>query len=172
MLNVPPDGRGRIHDDDAQSVREFHHMLAGIFAHDLAREARVTASNVRGGDVRFDAKTLIDGNRDTYWATDDSVTTPEVVLEFGKPITFNVVRLREYLPLGQRIDSFALDQWKDGAWTEFATGTSIGNCRLVRREPITTDKVRVRITKAAACPALSEVGLFAEPTAQETVRPH
>jgi alpha-L-fucosidase len=84
------------------------------------------------------------------------------VLDLGHPITFNVVRLREYLPLGQRIDAFALDQWRDNQWTQFATGTSIGNCRLVRCAPITTDKVRVRITQAPVCPALSEVGLFTE----------
>ena len=59
----------------------------------------------------------------------------------------------------------ALDQWKDGRWVEFANGTSIGNRRLVRGEFLTTDKVRMRITQASVCPALSEVGLFCEPAA-------
>jgi alpha-L-fucosidase len=73
-----------------------------------------------------------------------------------------VVRLREYLPLGQRVESFALDQWKAGRWLEFAAGTSIGNCRLIRGRPVTTDKVRLRILKAPVCPAISELSLFAE----------
>lgn len=60
------------------------------------------------------------------------------------------------------VDGFALDQWKAGAWVEFATGQSIGSCRLVRGEKLTTEKLRLRITKAAAGPAISEVGLFAE----------
>ena len=106
---------------------------------------------------------LLDNDRATYWATDDSVTTPELVLAFDQPVTFNVVSLREYLPLGQRIEAFALEQWKDGQWTEFAKGTSIGNHRLVRGESITTTKVRLRITQAPVCPALSEFGLYAEP---------
>ena len=72
--------------------------------------------------------------------------------------------LREYLPLGQRIEAFAVDRWQDGQWVEFASGTSIGNLRLVRTAPVTTDKVRLRITKAPVCVALSEFGLFAEPT--------
>jgi alpha-L-fucosidase len=162
MLNLPPDRRGQIHETDARSVREFRRILDRLFAHDFARKARVTASNVRGGDPRFGPKNLLDGRRDTYWATDHSVTNPEVVLELGKAVSFNVVRLREYLPLGQRIEAFALDQWKDGAWAEFARGTSIGNCRLVRTEPIATEKVRLRILKAPVCPALSEISLFAE----------
>ena len=92
----------------------------------------MTASNVRGGAKQFAPENLLDGKRKSYWATDDGVTTPDLVIEFPKPVTFNVVSLREYLPLGQRIEAFALDQWQDGQWVEFAKGTSIGNHRLVR----------------------------------------
>ena len=106
---------------------------------------------------------MIDGNRDTYWATDDGVTTADLVLDLGKPVTFNVVGVREYLPLGQRVDSIAVDYWDDGKWTELATATSIGNQRLLQTRTVTTPKVRLRITKAAACPAISEFGLFLAP---------
>jgi alpha-L-fucosidase len=35
------------------------------------------------------------------------------VLDLKHETTFNVVRLREYLPLGQRVEGFALDVWRD-----------------------------------------------------------
>jgi alpha-L-fucosidase len=162
LLNIPPDRRGQINENDVKSLREFRRRLDATFADDLARHAKVTASNTRGDDSRFAPKNVIAGRRDRYWSTGDFVTTPEIVLDLGKPVTFNVVRLREYLPLGQRVEAFGLDQWKDGQWMEFATGTSIGNCRLVRGQPVTTDKVRLRIVKAPVCPAISEIGLFAE----------
>jgi len=162
-LNLPPDRRGRIHEDDIRSLTEFRRILDATFAHDLAQEAKPTASNTRGDAKQFASKNLVDHRRDTYWATDDNVTTPELVLAFRKPITFNVVSLREYLPLGQRVEAFALDQFKDGQWVEFAKGTSIGNHRLVRGEYLTTDKVRLRITQSPVCPALAEFGLYAEP---------
>jgi alpha-L-fucosidase len=73
------------------------------------------------------------------------------------------VRLREYLPLGQRVESFALDTWNGGGWEEFYSGTAIGNQRLVRTRYLTTSKVRLRITGAPVCPAISELGLFAIP---------
>ena len=92
------------------------------------------------------------------------MTASELVLDLPGPRTFGVVRLREYLPLGQRVDAFALDRWAAGRWVEFATGTSIGSCRLVRVPPVTSDRVRLRITRAAACPAIAEVALFAEPS--------
>jgi len=167
-LNLPPDRRGQINENDVRSLREFRRILDATFASNLARDAHLTASNVRGGTKAFAPKNLLDGNRDSYWATDDSVTTPQLTLEFKKPITFNVVSLREHLPLGQRVEAFALDQWKDGQWVEFAKGTSIGNHRLLRGDYVTTDKVRLRITQAPVCPALSEFGLFAEP---KTVEP-
>ena len=164
-LNLPPDRRGMIHEADVASLKEFRRILDATFAKNLARGAKLTVSNIRGGARQFAPKNLLDHKRDTYWATDDNITTPDLVLDLGKPKTFNVVDLREYLPLGQRIDAFALDQWKDGQWVEFASGTSIGNRRLVRGGFITTDKVRLRITQAAACPALAEIALYAEPAA-------
>jgi alpha-L-fucosidase len=107
---------------------------------------------------------VLDSRRDTYWTTDDRITTPDLTLDLGREVTFNVVRLREYLPLGQRVDAVALDQWRDGAWLEFARATSVGNCRLVRGSPITTSRVRLRITQAPVCPAISEFALFLEPS--------
>ena len=76
---------------------------------------------------------------------------------------FNVVRIKEYLPLGQRIESVALDCWVDNGWKEFAKATSIGNQRLIRTENITTSKVRLRVTSSHASPAITEIGLFCRP---------
>jgi alpha-L-fucosidase len=163
-LNLPPDRRGRINENDIRSLAEFRRILDATFTNDLAKGAKLTASNTRGNAKQFAAKNVLDHKRQTYWATDDGNTTPELVLDLGKPVTFNVVSLREYLPLGQRVDAFALDQFKDGQWVEFAKSTSIGNLRLIRGDYLTTDKVRLRITQAAACPALAEFGLYAEPT--------
>jgi alpha-L-fucosidase len=162
LLNLPPDRRGRVADNDVASMREFGRRLRETFSTDLAKDAKASASNVRGNDAKFAPELALDADRNTYWCSDDAVLTPELTLELAKPTTFSVVSLREYLPLGQRIDEWALDRWDGANWTEFAHGTSIGNRRLWRGDPITTDKVRLRITKAAACPAISEFALHLE----------
>ncbi len=152
LLNLPPDRRGRVHETDERSLRGFRELLDATFGTDLARGARASASNVRGADSRFAAANVLDGRRDTYWATDDEgVTTPELVLDLGRAVTFNVVSLREHLPLGQRVEDWALDRWTGGAWREFARGTAIGSRRLWRGGDVTTERVRLRITKAPAC---------------------
>jgi alpha-L-fucosidase len=164
LLNLAPDRRGQIADPDITSLHEFRRILDATFREDYAQKSLVTASNTRGnGDRRFSPRNVIDGRRNTYWATDDSINTPELIIDLGQERTFNVVRLREYLPLGQRVEAFALDIWTDNKWEQFATGTSIGNCKLVRAKPVTTTKVRLRITQSPVCPAISELSLFAEP---------
>lgn len=162
LLNVPPDRRGQLHEEDVASLHTFGDRLRATFKTNLALGAKLTASNVRGNAAVYAPDRLLDGDRTTCWATDDEVTTPELVVEPHHPVRFQVVRLRENITLGQRIEAFALDAWIEGNWKEFASGTSIGSCRLLRlSEPITTAKVRLRITQSPVCPALSEFGLFA-----------
>ncbi len=163
LLNVPPDRRGRIHERDAASLAGMKARLDAIFGADLARRAEVVASDVRGGDARFAPENALDGRRDTYWATDDSVTMPTLELCFAAPIAFDVVSLREFLPLGQRVDAWALDAWEGGAWREFARGQSIGNRYLWRGERQRAERVRLRIVAAAACPAIAEFALHRDP---------
>jgi alpha-L-fucosidase len=167
LLNLPPDRRGRIADVDVKSLKEFRARLDAIFSTNLAAGAKVSASNTRGSDKNFAAKNVLAGDPKKYWATDDDVKTPELVLNLGQPKTFNIVSLREYLPLGQRVEAFTLERWQNGEWVQFASGQSIGSHFLWRGEPVTTDKVRLHITHSPVCPALSEFGLYAEPVGLE-----
>jgi alpha-L-fucosidase len=159
-LNLPPDRRGRLHENDVQALRDWGARQRETFAHNLAADAKVTATNTRGNAKEFSPQQLLDGNRQTYWATDDATRTAEVVFNLARETSFNVVRLREYLPVGQRIDDFAIDVWQDNAWREIAKATAIGSQRLIKTEPQRTTKVRLRILAARAAIALAEFGLF------------
>ncbi len=162
LLNLPPDRRGRIHEDDVRSLAGFRRILDATFAHNLAAQAELSASNVRGGSALFAAERVLDGDRATYWSTDDGAGEASLVVSFDAPTTFDVVDLREYLPLGQRVDTWALDRWRDGEWVEFAAGQAIGSRRLWRGAAVTTDRVRLRIA-GPVCPAISEFGLYRQP---------
>lgn len=163
LLNVPPDRRGRLHEIDERSLAEFGERIRRLFATDLARGAKASASATRGGSAEYGPGKLIDGDRNSFWAPEEGQTTGEVVLEFAEPVTFSVVRLREHIALGQRIGGFAVDRWTGSAWEEIAAGTTIGPTRLLRLPaPVTTQRVRLRITESAADPLVSELGLFRE----------
>src|SRR5512140_3456483 len=52
-LNLPPDRRGRIHENDIASLREFRRLLDATFKTNLARKSRVTATSTRSGASKF-----------------------------------------------------------------------------------------------------------------------
>ncbi|OQW94446.1 MAG: hypothetical protein BWK77_09280 [Verrucomicrobia bacterium A1] len=171
LLNIPPDRRGLVHENDLASLRGYRERIDAIFSTNLAKGASATASNTRGGDVRFGPGSVLDSKPGTWWCTDDAIRTAEIALDLGRPASFNVVSLREPVAIGQRIDDWALDAWRDGQWVEFARGTAIGARRLWRgATDVTTDRVRLRILSAAACPALSEFSLHREPDAHRPAR--
>lgn len=160
LLNLPPDRRGILHETDVASLAAWGRLREATFATDLAANAEATAANSRGDDPAFAAGNAVDSRRDSYWCTDDSVTEATLELRLPQPATFDVVRIREHLPLGQRIDAVEFDVWKDGQWQTVGQATSIGAQRLIRIPAQTTDRVRLRVTQAAACPAIAELGLF------------
>ena len=75
-----------------------------------------------------------------------------------------MVRLREAIRFGQRIDRVAIDGWNGADWRPLAEATSIGPRRLIRLDrPVTAARLRLRVTEASASPVLSEFALFSEP---------
>lgn len=164
-LGLAPNQSGQLDRHDVTSLQAFGELLRKIFSVNLAKGAAFRASNVRGGNKQlYGPSRLVDNDRYSYWATDDSVTTPRLEVDLGKRVTFNVIRLRENIKLGQRIDSFAIDAFEDGHWVLIGAGTSIGAGRLIRlQQNVVTDKVRLRIVGSGACVALSDLGLFKEP---------
>lgn len=160
LLNIPPDRRGRFHEIDCQRLMHLREALDATFDQDLARGKAVAASNVRGDDPQFSAGKLTDGDRNTYWAADDDVRTAELTVELGGVTPLNRVRVQEYIQLGQRIESFALDARADGRWQEIAGGTTIGPRRILRTPTVAAEAVRLRITGSRACPTVSTLELY------------
>jgi len=85
-------------------------------------------------------------------------------VDLPREVTFSVIRIREAIRFGQRIDAIAVDRFQDGDWRPLAAATSIGPRRLIRLEqPVTATRLRLRVTQASASPALTEFALFREP---------
>jgi len=160
LLNVPPDRRGLFHENDVKALQGFRKLLDKEFAINLAKNAKVTASSFRGKDKRFSPSNIIDGNKNTYWSTDDGVTTGSFEIDLPKTSAVKYIVLQEYIQLGQRVKSFTVEAWKDNAWQKVAEGTTIGYKRILRMEPVTTNKVRVNITGSKACPVISNAEIY------------
>jgi alpha-L-fucosidase len=142
-LNVPPDRRGLLHENDVARLKEFNHAIKENFKTNLAADKQCTASAVRDNSAQFTAKNVADANRKTYWSVDDGQTQATIEIDLGNPTTFDLVLLQEYIELGQRISGYHLDVWnaETSEWKEIAKGTTIGY-KWILRVPETT-KVHV-----------------------------
>ena len=163
ILNIPPNKDGLLSDEDVRALQGMGEAIKKEFANCLNGEiCKATATNVRGGSRKFCAKNTCDEDKDSYWATDDSVMTADLTFTFKRPTKVNRAMLREFLPLGQRIGGYRLEaQAENGEWKEIYSGTTIGNKHLLRFEDVTTSSLRISITDSKACPILSDVKFFA-----------
>jgi hypothetical protein len=76
----------------------------------------------------------------TTWP-DDGVTVAETVHEWKRPVVSNIVRIREKIALGQRVE-FKVDVWRAGDWRVVGEGAGIGACLILRLEGNATNKPR------------------------------
>lgn len=164
-LGVSPNPDGLLDNRDVEELKKFGSIIKQTFQTNLLAKAKFTTSNVRQHDnSRFGVQYLSDQDRYTYWATDDTVLTAQLTVTLPSATVFNVIQLRENIKLGQRIRAFSIDVFEKGAWKEIAKATSIGPNRLIRlAQKIKATKLRLRITEADACIALSHLGLYNEP---------
>lgn len=163
LLNFPIDKRGLIHENDAAEAARFAKAVKEAFAVNLAKDANIEASNVRGGSEKFAAKNVVDGKKNSYWATDDGVLAADITLDFGKNLRVNRFLVQEYIALGQRVKTFSVEGFSNGQWRELGGGTTIGYKRILRFPTTEVSKIRLNIKDARACPVISNIGVYEAP---------
>ena len=172
LLNFPVDRNGLIHPTDSLNAVSFHQRVQKELADNLLSSAKVSASDERGG--QFKVRGVTDGKYDTYWATNDGVTTADLTFTFSQPTKMNRVMIQEYIPLGQRVKSFVVEYKEGDQWLSVKCNeetTTVGYKRLLRFEMIETEELRIRFTDARACLCINEVGAYYAPDATENYTP-
>ena len=137
LLNLPPDRRGLIHENDVAALRKMRSVLDATFGNNLAKNAAIVKN--------------------------DSM----ILLELPKPVTFDRVMLQENFRNGQRVESFVLETRDGNAWKEIARGTTIGYKRLLRFDPVRSGNVRLHITSSRDIPEISVFGLYKAPAEKQ-----
>lgn len=141
LLNIPPDLRGLINENDVQRLKEFSSYLKKTFARNYVLKGNEawhgTSGTVRQYDIQKDA-------------------------------LVNAFMIQEDISKGQRVESFLVEAYKDGSWIHMAEGTTVGYKRLVRFSDTRPERIRVTIRSARGVANVAAVGLFyAEPLADK-----
>jgi len=123
LLNVPPDNRGLIHENDARRLMEFKNKLDAIFKTDLARGLQQTKLFGPPGSIS---------------------------ISFAEPKSIGHIVLREPIAFGQRVKRFRVLGKLGIQETELAKGTTIGNRRILRFPQIAVQTLTVVIEDARA----------------------
>jgi alpha-L-fucosidase len=161
LLNVPPDRRGLLHDNDVKSLISFRNLLKNEFKTDVARGKKVVATSFRGKG--FEASNVNDGNPESYWATNDSQTAGDIIIYLGEETELNRIIVQEYIKLGQRIQKFEVSAYINNTWQPVVDGTTIGH-KVIRKFPVVkTGMIKLTISKSKACPIISSVELYRAP---------
>jgi alpha-L-fucosidase len=160
LLNVPPDKTGRLHANDVQSLQTWRKLITDEFKINIAKDATVKVSSYRGAADEYAGEKIVDGKKDTYWSTDDQITTGTIEIDLGQVKRIKYVLLQEYIMLGQRVKKFQVDIWNGNSWQSVSDNTTIGYKRIVRFDAIETSKIRISITASKACPLISNVEVY------------
>ncbi len=157
LMNIPPDKEGLINAHDIKNLQEWKRLLAETFKTNLARNAVIRSANGSNG------KALLDNDDATYWTTRGKDTTAIIEFDLKGNKTFDVLLLQENIRIGQRIEKFSLEYWDGQEWKAITGGTTVGYKRLLRFDPVTANKVRLRIESSRLNPTLAEFGLYKQP---------
>lgn len=141
LLNIPPDRRGLIHENDVQHLKEFASYIKKTFA-----DNRVV-------------------NGDKLWK---AAPKSSRIYKLKTKSTINTVLLQEDISKGQRIESFVIEVFSNNKWKEVANGKSVGHKRLARFPACSAEKLRITIKESRLTANVSKVGAyFAEPISKE-----
>ena len=176
ILNLPPNKEGLIPQATVESLEGMGQLLKERLSNDLARTAKITVDAVRdaGQSRDYKAENMIDGDKDTYWATNDDVKSAVITLTWDETQTIHFVELMEYIKKGQRVKKFMIETSEDGVsnWERRAPSeetTTVGYKRIIPLNGSTVDSyrnsynvkgVRVTIEDSKACPLLSSLSVY------------
>jgi alpha-L-fucosidase len=162
LLNVPPDKRGLIRNEDISSLMGMRKIINQTFQKNLASDVLLTYMNPNA-DKPFYVMT----NSNLYWKSKQGSEKAEIIMDLPAETVFDVVMLQESMKDGQRVKKFRLDSWDGQEWKKFAEGTTIGYKRLLRFPPVKSKRIRLVIEESRSAPTLVTFNLYKLPAEVE-----
>ncbi len=156
LLNIPPDKRGLLLEEDVRRLREFGAWLRDAFADDLLLTDGAAAAATSAEEGYGPENALGDG--DTAWRSADGQAVWTATWPVAQPV--RRVVLMEDIRLSQRAEKCAVALRAGGEWRTVWTGGAIGYKRIIRADGLEADAVRVTFLESRLAPTLQRVSVF------------
>lgn len=152
LLNLPPDRRGLIHENDVRVMKALGEQLRQAYRMNLAVGAATSSSADKS--AAHAAAHATDGSPDTYWCPPEGTEQAELRIDFGSEIRFDRVVIEENIKQSQRVERFRLELLDGESWRPLYEGTVIGYRKICRFAPVTAKAVRLLIDESRICPQI------------------
>ncbi len=155
LLNIPPDRRGRLADQDVQELKALGSWIREAFSGNLLETCSITDNGHVPG---HGADELVRENG-TFEAAQEKAEITICLPKELKAVPLGYLVLREDVRQSQRVEAFSVDVLQDDEWTNVYNGTVIGSRKIV---PVLrcARSVRIRIHACRMNPILSFAGLY------------
>ncbi|WP_214627428.1 alpha-L-fucosidase [Paenibacillus agaridevorans] len=147
LLNAAPDDRGLLPEADAARLIEFGNEIRRRFGSSVAETAGAEEAAAEAAESAGDAG-----------FADDAAYTTVLPLPTGAVIDHAV--LMEDIAYGERVRKYALEAFADGVWKVLHEGSAIGHKKIEAFPPVVAEKLRLRITEAAAEPVIRRMAAY------------
>ncbi|MDA3729951.1 alpha-L-fucosidase [Niameybacter massiliensis] len=157
LLNIPVDGRGLVHENDAKRLQELGTYIKEAFASNVAPKAKVTTDTAY--EDAYDVTHVLTADRG-YFKPAQNEESVTLRFELDQAYAINHVVLQEELTESQRIESFEIWVKKADEMEKVYGKTVVGSKRICKFDAVNTDVVEVRITASRIYPTLKFVGIY------------
>ncbi|MEE1021286.1 MAG: alpha-L-fucosidase, partial [Bacteroidales bacterium] len=133
LLNIPPDKRGLLHENDVKRIKELSNYISKTFSKNYAIKSDKLWQAVAGESKEYKVKK-------------DSIV--------------NTFLIQEDISKGQRVEEFLVEAYINGEWQTLTKGTTIGYKRLLRFEDCKVEKIRITILSSRGKANIKNIGLY------------
>jgi alpha-L-fucosidase len=127
LLNIPPDRRGLIHENDSAALAGFKKLRDESFDDNLAKNAKAfwqfSMDDLPEKELVIQS---FGGNKEGY-----SINLQQFTVEFPQTTTINCIALYEYIKKGQTIRNFKIDMYNGTNKVATTGGTTVGRKKLI-----------------------------------------
>jgi len=113
---------------------------------------------------------VTDGNYDSFWATENGVTSASLTFKLEQEESVNRILIQEYIPLGQRVKAFNIETLTNGIWLPVYINeetTTIGYKRILRFNAIKTSQLRINFIDSRGPVIINNIEAYYAPSAVE-----
>jgi alpha-L-fucosidase len=152
LLNIPPNRKGQLGENDVKSILGFNALLDKYFEKNLLTSAKVCTSTQING-----TPSILD---DGFFAPAEGDALPTLTIKLPEKTEINTIMIGEAIELGQKITKICVSATVDGEKTELFSSQSVGYKLIKSFDAVTTDEITVEILESLDTPVLDKIGAY------------